>query len=110
MLREQRPFKFFNLPATYMKEFVREAKGHGLLYVPIRNKQKGDYIELVVFADDAAKIQRIYDNLGLDYVKAEAGQALSGGTGEASSCRFPTRQNGNCPNRAGRCGIRGGRL
>ena len=34
MLREQRPFKFFNLPATYMKEFVREAKGHGLLYVP----------------------------------------------------------------------------
>ena len=76
MLREQRPFKFFNLPATYMKEFVREAKGHGLLYVPIRNKQKGDYIELVVFADDAAKIQRIYDNLGLDYVKAEAGEAI----------------------------------
>ena len=75
MLREQRPFKFFNLPATYMKEFVREAKGHGLLYVPIRNKQKSDYIELVVFADDAAKIQRIYDNLGLDYVKAEAGEA-----------------------------------
>ena len=74
-LREQRPFKFFNLPATYMKEFVREAKGHGLLYVPIRNKQKSDYIELVVFADDAAKIQRIYDNLGLDYVKAEAGEA-----------------------------------
>lgn len=59
-----------------MKEFVREAKGHGLLYVPIRNKQKGDYIELVVFADDAAKIQRIYDNLGLDYVKAEAGEAI----------------------------------
>lgn len=75
MLREQRPFKFFNLPATYMKEFVREAKGHGLLYVPIRNKQKSDFIELVVFADDAAKIQRIYDNLGLDYVKAETGEA-----------------------------------
>ena len=75
MLREQRPFKFFNLPVTHMKEFVREAKEHGLLYVPIRNKQKGDHIELVVFADDAAKIQRIYDNLGLDYVKAEAGEA-----------------------------------
>ena len=29
----------------------------------------------MVFADDAAKIQRIYDNLGLDYVKAEAGEA-----------------------------------
>ncbi len=30
----------------------------------------------MVFADDAAKIQRIYDNLGLDYVKAEAGEAI----------------------------------
>lgn len=113
MLREQRPFKFFNLPATYMKEFVREAKGHGLLYVPIRNKQKGDYIELVVFADDAAKIQRIYDNLGLDYVKAEAGEAIVEKAVEQEKqapARFPTRQNGNCPNRAGRCGIRGGRL
>ena len=43
--------------------------------MPIRNTQKGDHIELVVFADDATKIQRIYDNLGLDYVKAEAGEA-----------------------------------
>ena len=66
---------YTSLPSTHMKEFVREAKEHGLLYVPIRNKQKGDHIELVVFADDAAKIQRIYDNLGLDYVKAEAGEA-----------------------------------
>ncbi len=32
-------------------------------------------IEIVAFADDAAKIQRIYDNLGLDYVKAQAGEA-----------------------------------
>ena len=113
MLREQRPFKFFNLPATYMKEFVREAKGHGLLYVPIRNKQKGDYIELVVFADDAAKIQRIYDNLGLDYVKAEAGEAIVEKAVEQEKqapAASRTRQNGNCPNRAGRCGIRGGRL
>ena len=46
----------------------------------------------MVFADDAAKIQRIYDNLGLDYVKAEAGEAScgeDGGTGEASSCPLP---------------------
>lgn len=75
MLKEQRPFKFFNVPAENMKEFAREAKEHGLLYVPIRNKQKSDRIEVVVFADDASKIQRIYDNLGLDYVAAQAGEA-----------------------------------
>ena len=28
-----------------------------------------------MFADDASKIQRIYDNLGLDYVAAQAGDA-----------------------------------
>ena len=75
MLREQRPFKFFKVPVSYMKEFAREAKEHGLLYVPIRNRQKSERIEVVVFADDAAKIQRIYDNLGLDYVAAQAGNA-----------------------------------
>ena len=75
MLREQRPFKFFKVPVGYMKEFAREAKGHGLLYVPIRNKKDKEAIEIVVFADDAAKIQRIYDNLSLDYVAAQAGDA-----------------------------------
>ncbi len=42
MLREQRPFKFFNVPTENMKEFATEAKTHGLLYVPIRNKQKAE--------------------------------------------------------------------
>ena len=75
MLKEQRPFKFFNVPTTHMKQFVKEAKEHGILYVPIRNKQKTSHIEVVVFADDASKVQRIYDNLGLDFVKAQAGEA-----------------------------------
>ena len=75
MLKEQRPFKFFKIPAWQMKEFAREAKGHGLLYVPIRNKRDPQFIEIVSFADDASKIQRIYDNLGLDYVASQAGEA-----------------------------------
>lgn len=75
MLKEQRPFKFFKIPAWQMKEFAREAKGHGLLYVPIRNKRDNRFIEIVSFADDASKIQRIYDNLGLDYVASQAGEA-----------------------------------
>ena len=33
MLREQRPFKFFKVPVSYMKDFAREAKEHGLLEV-----------------------------------------------------------------------------
>ena len=76
MLREQRPFKFFKIPAEAVREFAREAKNHGLLYVPIRNKLRRDEIEMVVFADDAAKIQRVLDNLNLDFVRAQAGEAV----------------------------------
>ena len=43
--------------------------------MPIRNKRDNRFIEIVSFADDASKIQRIYDNLGLDYVASQAGEA-----------------------------------
>lgn len=75
MLKERRPFKFFTVPEDRMKEFAREAKDHGLLYTAIRNKQRPGQIELVVFADDAAKVNRILDNMGLDFVKAQSGEA-----------------------------------
>ena len=75
MLKEQRPFKFFQIPQKVLREFAKEARAHGLLYVPIRNKRDDGQIELVVFADDAAKVQRVLDNLNLDFVKAQAGEA-----------------------------------
>ena len=74
MLKEQRPFKFFQIPQEALREFAKEARTHGLLYVPIRNKRDDGQIELVVFADDAAKVQRVLDNLNLDFVKAQAGE------------------------------------
>ena len=75
MLKEQRPFKFFQIPQEALREFAKEARAHGLLYVPIRNKRDDGQIELVVFADDAAKVQRVLDNLNLDFIKAQAGEA-----------------------------------
>ena len=74
MLKEQRPFKFFQIPQEALREFAKEARAHGLLYVPIRNKRDDGQIELVVFTDDAAKVQRVLDNLNLDFVKAQAGE------------------------------------
>ena len=75
MLKERRPFKFFRIPENKMREFAREAKDHGLLYTAIRNKSRQGQIELVVFADDASKVNRILDNLNLDFVQAQAGEA-----------------------------------
>ena len=75
MLKEQRPLKFFKVPVESVREFAKEARNHGLLYVPIRNKLHIDEIEMVVFAEDAAKVQRVLDNLNLDFVRAQTGEA-----------------------------------
>lgn len=76
MLKEGKPLKFFTVPEDKMREFAREAKRHGLLFVPMRDKQNPGVIEIAVFAQDAAKINRIMDRMCLDFVKAAAGDAV----------------------------------
>lgn len=76
MLKEGKPLKFFTVPEDKMREFAREAKRHGLLFVPMRDKQNPGVIEIAVFAQDAAKINRIMDRMCLDFVKAAAGEAV----------------------------------
>ena len=90
MLKERRPFKFFRIPENKMREFAREAKDHGLLYTAIRNKSRQGQIELVVFADDASKVNRILDNLNLDFVQAQAGEATVEQVPAAPSAEQPS--------------------
>ena len=90
MLKERRPFKFFRIPDNMMREFAREAKDHGLLYTAIRNKSRKGQIELVVFADDASKVNRILDNLNLDFVQAQAGEATVEQVPAAPSAEQPS--------------------
>lgn len=97
MLKERRPFKFFTVPEDRMKEFAKEAKDHGLLYTAIRNKQRPGQIELVVFADDAAKVNRILDNMGLDFVKAQSGEARFEEPGKEQHEKAPEQDV--CPSR-----------
>lgn len=77
MLKENRPVKFFTIPQERMKEFATMARNRGLLYVVIRDKQNPDKCEVMAFADDAAKVNRIMDNMGLDFLKSESGQAVT---------------------------------
>lgn len=76
LLKEGKPLKFFTLPADRMREFAREAKRHGLLFVPMRDNAHPGVIEITVCAQDAAKVNRIMDRMCLDFVKAAAGDAL----------------------------------
>ena len=52
MLKEQRPMKFFTVPGDRLKE-------------------------VMVFADDAAKMNRVLDRMNLDFVKAESGSMVT---------------------------------
>ena len=74
MIKERRPTKFFTVPDDRMKEFAREAKARGLLYVVIKDKKKPINNEIMVFAEDAAKMNRVLDRMDIDYVKAESGK------------------------------------
>lgn len=68
LLREGKPLKFFSVPTNKMQEFVQEAKRHGLLFVPIRDRNDPNHIEIAIWADDAAKVERIIDRMQLDVV------------------------------------------
>lgn len=68
LLREGKPLKFFSVEKERMREFAHEAKMHGLLFVPMRDKTDPDHIEIAILADDASKVNRIFDRLQLDVV------------------------------------------
>lgn len=76
MLKDGRPLKFFAVPADRLKEFCQEGKKRGLLYVAIRDRKNPEHCELAVYADDAAKVNRVMEKMNLDFVKSEVGKAV----------------------------------
>ena len=76
LLREGKPLKFFSVEKDRMREFAHEAKMHGLLFVPVRDKTDPDHIEIAILADDASKVNRIFDRLQLDVVDTGMAEAV----------------------------------
>lgn len=70
LLRENKPLKFFTVPADRMYEFSKEANRRGLLFVPIRDRANPEEIEIAVLAEDAAKVNRVIDKMQLDIVES----------------------------------------
>ena len=81
MLKENKPLKFFTVPSDRLREFCSEGRKRGLLYVIIKDRKNPDMSEVMVFADDAAKVNRVMDKMNLDFVKSEVGQAVHEVTG-----------------------------
>lgn len=68
--------KFFTVPSDRLREFCSEGRKRGLLYVIIRDKKNPEMSEVMVFADDAAKVNRVMDKMNLDFVRSEVGEAV----------------------------------
>ena len=94
LLREGKPLKFFSIPADRMREFAQEAKRHGLLFVPMRDRNDPDHIETAIWAEDSAKVERIIDRMQLDVVETGEAEIMSDVTPEqpAPGQEAPERQ------------------
>ena len=82
LLREGKPLKFFSVSADRMREFAQEAKRHGLLFVPMRDRNDPNHIEVAIWADDAAKVERIIERMQLDVVETGEAEIMSDVTPE----------------------------
>ena len=66
LLRTGKELSVFAVKDTDVKRFMEEAKKYGVLYCVLKDKDANDGItEVMAKAEDAAKINRIYDKLGL---------------------------------------------
>ena len=67
-----KPTKVFVIKAKDMKIFAAEARKYGILYAAIVNKkQPGGIVDVVVNANDAAKVNRIAERFALSTVDVE---------------------------------------
>lgn len=75
MIRSGKELKVYSVPNKDLKKFVSEAKRYGVLYCVLRDRgKKGDNtpVDIIARAEDASKIQRIFDKFELAGVDSKA--------------------------------------
>ena len=77
MIRSGKELKVFSVQNKDLEKFSREAKRYGVLYCVLKDKgnRSSGTADIIARAEDAAKIQRIVDRVGLS--KVERGSAVS---------------------------------
>lgn len=66
MLKSGKELKVFSVKDTQLQKFCREAKKYGVLYCVLKDKKDKDgCTDLFVRAEDASKINRIFDRFGI---------------------------------------------
>lgn len=66
MLKSGKPLKVFSVNENDLERFCKEAKKYGVLYCVLKDKTvKDHYTDVFIRAEDASKINRIFERLGL---------------------------------------------
>lgn len=71
MLKSGKELKVFSIPNKDLKTFTEQAKKYGVLYCVLKDKYNKDGnvpIDIIARAEDASKIQRIFDRFELGNV------------------------------------------
>lgn len=73
MLREGKPIKLFQIPTEQLKAFAKESKKYGFLFYALFDKHNpAPETDIMVFAKDAARVNRVLDKLSLAIVDSGA--------------------------------------
>jgi hypothetical protein len=65
MLRQQRPLTIYTIKKEDCPSFAKQAKEYGILYAPIPVKKGDNTLDIMVFQDDAARVNRIVERLDM---------------------------------------------
>ena len=94
MLKSGKEITVFTIPGHSMAEFASEAKRYGVLYCAIKDKKDGDarITDVMVYKEDASKINRIVERMGLATVDMDKATAVPEKEGkEAEKAENPTK-------------------
>ena len=93
-----KPTKVFVIKNKDMKIFAEEAKKYGVLYAAVVNKKQPDgLVDVVVNANDAARVNRIADRFALSTVDVEKLRADIGKSREAKAKQSAAKERTTPP-------------
>ncbi|MBR6624380.1 MAG: PcfB family protein [Ruminococcus sp.] len=100
MIRSGKELKVFTLQGKDLKKFTQEAKRYGVLYCVLKDKEQDELkpVDIIVRAEDAAKIQRIVERFELGKVDkativTESGEQVTENPTPALTKGSPSKQN-----------------
>lgn len=97
MLRSGKELKVFAVKDGDLQKFCEEAKKYGVLYCVLKDKNATDGItDIMVRAEDAAKVNRIFTRFGLASSTGKQTLSMAGGCRSTSTLSWTSLRTSHC--------------